>query len=281
MKYILVLSALLAVAAARASRRSRFNAPKFGPAGPIKEYEVDICYEEVKYVADADNLCWYWECVESISAGALEVQLLPRRCALGSRMPYVYETGRSNPCSVNFNTAIDFECTRAKDNVLHPDEPDCLARTTCYNNGTATFEGTVCWCDCLPEWRGTFDCSLPTQEVVQQNRTAMNDSDCNFGDPPCDLVNGCDNGGTCHNQCGDFWCECPTPFTYGKRCEGFSCDSNPCRNGGSCNRGTLGISEVSRCDCPAGYYGLLCEFGTGVVTDAPLPDTTLPANYMP
>lgn len=39
MKYILVLSALLAVAAARASRRSRFNAPKFGPAGPIKEYE--------------------------------------------------------------------------------------------------------------------------------------------------------------------------------------------------------------------------------------------------
>ena len=50
---------------------------------------VDICYEEgVKYTADTKNLCWFWECVESFADGGLRIQLLPRRCALGSRMPW-------------------------------------------------------------------------------------------------------------------------------------------------------------------------------------------------
>lgn len=28
------------------------------------------------------------------------------------------------------------------------------------------FDGPLCWCDCLPEWKGNFDCSLKTVEVV-------------------------------------------------------------------------------------------------------------------
>ena len=40
------------------------------------------------------------------------------------------------------------------------------------------------------------------------------------GDPPCDLAHGCENNGICHNTCGDFWCDCPVPYTNGKRCEG-------------------------------------------------------------
>lgn len=40
-----------------------------------------------------------------------------------------------------------------------------------------------------------------------------------------------------------------------------SCDANPCKNGGTCNRGADGISEVSQCLCPSGFYGFLCEFG--------------------
>jgi len=63
-------------------------------------------------MADLGNLCWYWECVEITDDS---MALLPRRCALGSKMAYAYQVGSSNPCQVNFNTQIDYECTRADD----------------------------------------------------------------------------------------------------------------------------------------------------------------------
>jgi len=42
----------------------------------------------------------------------------------------------------------------------------------------------------------------------------------NYNEQPCDLVHGCENNGICHNTCTDFWCDCPVPYTNGKRCEG-------------------------------------------------------------
>jgi len=262
----LLILALLMVGAvmidARGPRGRAARKPKHGPAGPLEDMTVDICYEqEVKYTADAKNLCWFWECVGGFGDGS-EIQLLPRRCALGSRMPWGYKTGLSNPCSVNFDSHVNFECTRTEDQIV-VNEPACYKNTTCYNNGTAMFDGPLCWCDCLPEWKGNFDCSLKTVEVViDETKADENATACYYqGDPPCDLAHGCENDGICHNTCGDFWCDCPVPYTNGKRCEGFSCDNNPCLNGGTCDRGEMGISEVSNCLCPAGFWGLLCEYG--------------------
>jgi len=38
----------------------------------------------------------------------------------------------------------------------------------------------------------------------------------------CSMAGGCVNGGTCFNQCTDFWCRCPDHENndyWGKRCE--------------------------------------------------------------
>ncbi|XP_067948549.1 abnormal pharyngeal pumping eat-20-like [Watersipora subatra] len=260
MKVLLVVCSVLAAVNARVMRR-----PKFAPSGPLDDTTVDICYDgSVKFLADKDNLCWYWECVETSQNNEINIQLLPRRCALGSKMPYTYTHGLSNPCSFNFNTKISFECTRADDQSVHK-EPECFKDFVCHNNGTATYEGSVCWCDCPEAWSGNFDCSIPKQKPAVLNATS-NGTECADEVPPCSLPNNfCANNGTCHNLCGDFWCECPVPFTNGKRCEGFSCDTNPCQNGGTCDRGEGGISEVSRCACPPGFHGFLCELGRAQV----------------
>lgn len=42
------------------------------------------------------------------------------------------------------------------------------------------------------------------------------------GQPPADFCSaqgGCLNGGNCTNQCDGAVCDCPVPYTYGKRCE--------------------------------------------------------------
>lgn len=145
-------------------------------------------------------------------------------------------------------------------------------------------------------------------------------------EPPCDVANGCENDGVCHNLCKDFWCDCPVPFTRGKRCEqckyekitrkcktwedsnsiptthysvgsgatnirqtskdlvfitlrlcvlvywwrysrymrlsvcvSVDCETNPCRNGGTCNRGQGELDEVNECTCFPGFTGYLCE----------------------
>jgi len=48
-----------------------------------------------------------------------------------------------------------------------------------------------------------------------------------------------------------------------------SCQPNPCRNGGMCNRGDNDRDEVSQCACPPGHHGLLCEQKDGEPRRAP------------
>ena len=63
---------------------------------------------------------------------------------------------------------------------FYKQEPACFKDTVCYNNGTAKFEGPMCWCDCLPEWQGNFDCTLPTQEVELNETAPSNTSECKW-----------------------------------------------------------------------------------------------------
>ncbi|KAK3910026.1 Neurogenic locus Notch protein [Frankliniella fusca] len=56
-----------------------------------------------------------------------------------------------------------------------------------------------------------------------------------------------------------FSCLCPYGFT-GDRCEVVTdpCDSEPCRNGGSCRRSALNGTQWW-CSCPPGFHGVQCE----------------------
>jgi hypothetical protein len=249
MKFLVALIALAATASCQ----------KFGPRGRIIEFEEIDCYTgDVVFIADKSNLCWFWQC-KANKEGIFS--LIPRRCALGSKMPSSYISGKDNPCQINFNKEIDFDCTRTEDPTALDFEPACFAELDCKNNGTAVYSDNICWCDCPAEWQGASDCSEETELVYMDlgDVGGIDEENCFYDNPPCDQVDGCENGGVCHNQCKDFWCECPTPFTRGKRCEQFDCETSPCMNGGTCNRGQNDQDEVNECLCTERYTGLLCE----------------------
>lgn len=77
----------------------------------------------------------------------------------------------------------------------------------------------------------------------------------------------CKNGATCSNSGQrSYTCTCRPGYT-GVDCELelSECDSNPCRNGGSCKDQEDGY----HCLCPPGYYGLHCEHSTLSCADSP------------
>ncbi|KAI6068230.1 Delta-like protein [Aix galericulata] len=79
------------------------------------------------------------------------------------------------------------------------------------------------------------------------------DQDLNY----CTHHRPCKNGATCMNTGqGSYTCSCKPGFT-GVDCEHeiSECDSNPCRNGGSCTD----LENGYHCLCPPGYYGTHCE----------------------
>uniref|UniRef100_A0A8K9XMS0 Delta-like protein n=1 Tax=Oncorhynchus mykiss TaxID=8022 RepID=A0A8K9XMS0_ONCMY len=91
-------------------------------------------------------------------------------------------------------------------------------------------------CDCKEGWGGLF-C----------------DQDLNY----CTNHRPCANDATCTNTGqGSYTCTC-RPGYSGTNCEleTNECDSNPCKNGGSCNTLTGGYT----CRCPPTYTGSNCE----------------------
>ncbi|XP_013380449.1 fibropellin-1-like [Lingula anatina] len=66
----------------------------------------------------------------------------------------------------------------------------------------------------------------------------------------------CARGATCRNSYGGFHCSCPRGFT-GTYCQlGINeCSSHPCRNGGAC----VDMVNSYRCLCSTGYYGTNCQ----------------------
>ncbi|XP_028653306.1 delta-like protein C [Erpetoichthys calabaricus] len=87
-------------------------------------------------------------------------------------------------------------------------------------------------------------------------RPGYSGTNCELETNECDS-NPCKNGGSCNDLENDYTCSCPQGF-YGKNCEisAMTCADGPCFNGGTCvEKPTGGYS----CQCPTNYMGSNCE----------------------
>jgi len=210
MQLLIVLSALVGLALGIV-----------GPSFPVRGYTAVDCVQENQMFADTDNMCWFHRCVRLESG---QFRLSPQACAGGSYVSDNYLSGIYNPCTNNFLVPFGWECERR--GVANDNAPACASdgSVTCYNGGTLTYEADYCWCLCPSNWLGENDCSKPTGDLNPPN---YGGNVCVFGQPKqdwCSIYGGCLNGGTCYNQCDDYWCDCPNRSTLGqtgKRCETY------------------------------------------------------------
>ncbi|XP_075273908.1 sushi, nidogen and EGF-like domain-containing protein 1 isoform X2 [Opisthocomus hoazin] len=82
-------------------------------------------------------------------------------------------------------------------------------------------------------------------------------NNCQYGGPrvpgAC-LSHPCQNAGSCLETEQGYVCECQEGYT-GQDCRDKLSEGCECRNGGNCLEG-----NVTVCQCPPGFFGLLCEF---------------------
>ncbi|XP_076198018.1 sushi, nidogen and EGF-like domain-containing protein 1 isoform X8 [Aptenodytes patagonicus] len=82
-------------------------------------------------------------------------------------------------------------------------------------------------------------------------------NNCQYGGPrvpgAC-LSHPCQNAGSCLETEQGYVCECREGYT-GQDCRDKLSEGCECRNGGNCLEGNITI-----CQCPPGFFGLLCEF---------------------
>jgi hypothetical protein len=132
-------------------------------------------------------------------------------------------------------------------------EPDCTL--ACYNGGRCQIgssDGDEQHCVCLEGFAGSF-CEILIGESPPE-------------DPSCTLI--CEKGGQCEMiTTADgmtMHCVCAedvdgTPCLYkGNDSTGDSTCTLECENGGVCQVGVNGVDD-SRCSCPVGFVGVLCE----------------------
>lgn len=125
-------------------------------------------------------------------------------------------------------------------------------------NNVATYT-----CSCLPGFGGEL-CQFRTSLATCQ-------------------IQGCQNGGTCTIL---STCACPSGFS-GPLCEISTatttapsvtvtpisiCTPGICLNGGICLQLT---NNIGYCSCPAGFYGIFCNFATNTAVTASTPTTTV------
>ncbi|XP_032211338.1 sushi, nidogen and EGF-like domain-containing protein 1 isoform X6 [Mustela erminea] len=144
----------------------------------------------------------------------------------------------------------------------------------CKNGGQCQVEEGSAVCLCLPGYTGVA-CETDVDECASS--PCLNGGSCvnlvgnftclcaePFEGPRCETGNHpvpdpcfsapCQNGGTCVDADEGYVCECPQGFT-GPDCRERTPDHCECRNGGRC----LG-ANTTLCQCPPGFFGLLCEF---------------------
>ncbi|KAJ6667326.1 hypothetical protein lerEdw1_017304 [Lerista edwardsae] len=134
-------------------------------------------------------------------------------------------------------------------------------------------------CICRSGWRGRYcdeciphvGCRHGTCEKVGPGKCICDegwgglfcDQDLNY----CTHHRPCKNGATCMNTGqGSYTCACKEGFT-GIDCEWniSECDSNPCKNGGSCTD----LGKEYKCTCLPGYDGVNCEHSALTCVDFP------------
>lgn len=141
-------------------------------------------------------------------------------------------------------------------------EPVCLEGCN-ERNANCTLPGE---CKCRKGWQGLF-CDVCTPHPTCKHGTCKEpwqctckegwggifcDQDLNY----CTHHTPCANGARCMNTGqGSYTCTCPPGYT-GVNCEEvMKCDSQSCRNGGSCRDSESGY----RCECPKGFTGTHCD----------------------
>lgn len=129
----------------------------------------------------------------------------------------------------------------------------------------------------MPQQKRGMHCECPNDNG--DTKYGMSGLHCKTAFERCGDNSVCFNGGFCErdsNNLDMYHCGCPQDEKFkvwaGKSCENEAtdfCGTNDqffditgtswfCTNGGECLTGETDLSK--KCDCPAGYYGLHCEF---------------------
>ncbi|XP_053177456.1 delta-like protein C [Scomber japonicus] len=148
---------------------------------------------------------------------------------------------------------------------------ECARHPSCLH-GTCQQPGQ---CNCKEGWGGLYcdeDLNYCTNHKPCQNKATCTNTgqgsytcacrpgftgkNCEIETNECDS-NPCKNGGSCKDLVNDYSCACPQGF-YGKNCEisAMTCADGPCFNGGTCMENAIGGYS---CRCPPGYTGSNCE----------------------
>ncbi|KAH0623980.1 hypothetical protein JD844_007213 [Phrynosoma platyrhinos] len=160
----------------------------------------------------------------------------------------------------------------------HIEESPCEAKE-CHNGGECQATNRTAVCLCQSGYTGE-DCEIEINECesspclnggrcidLVDNFTCVcvvpfTGQRCETGGPrmpsAC-ISNPCQNKGTCLETSQGYVCECAEGYT-GTDCRDKLSEDCECRNGGKCLDGNITI-----CQCPPGYFGLLCEFGRNKV----------------
>ncbi|KHN80174.1 Nidogen-2 [Toxocara canis] len=80
----------------------------------------------------------------------------------------------------------------------------------------------------------------------------------------CDIMNPCENNGTCHfdRNKNTHYCKCAPGYTNAnctEKIEFDPCSSNPCKNGATCSAKAGKSKTTFECFCAIGYGGEFCE----------------------
>ncbi|KFR07249.1 Delta-like 4, partial [Nipponia nippon] len=249
----------------------RFDSPiklPFNFTWPVRFHFKPDCGERKLHAEDFGPFgCNYQCCASPLRALAAKSELTGKGSWLVSlNRRYRFQVKMLAPCP---HKCFHPSCCQRGDRCC----AICLSGCT-EQNGYCNKPGE---CICRPGWQGRYcdeciphigcrhgTCKTQWQCICDEGWGGLFcDQDLNY----CTHHRPCKNGATCMNTGqGSYTCSCKPGFT-GVDCEHeiSECDSNPCRNGGSCTD----MENGYHCLCPPGYYGTHCEHSALTCIDSP------------